>query len=272
MTLHELCLSSLNHEITQALACSKRLEKSAFSNTLAGLGLLHFFVVSGAHLTLILNFSNSFKESKLNLYLKNLALLTFVGMCNGSPPILRVFISYALATSSKAVHTFIPGIISNFASYIMCLLLFSSSKFLIFSTNLSFAFWIMVFLSRTPHILLTTFRLYILSIPFLAFIFGVPHYITIAITPVTATVVGFLLLPASLMAVFSSRFETLAIESWWFFNDFINFINIFFNYPKKFQLEFGFISSKNFIIFNILNFITIYIGIILWRRRSYSFV
>jgi len=271
MFLHDICLSALNHEITQALACGKRLERTFLLDQLASFGLLHFFVVSGAHLNMVIFILSKFKALERRPWLVQFTLLIFVGMCNFSPPILRIFICNFLKNSLGSFHIFTPIFVSHLLSYLICLFIFRHSDVLIFSASLSYTFSLLLFFSRTRRTSLTNFKLYIISIPFFLFVFGVPHFSTLVITPLTAFVLGAFLLPASLLSLLYHRAELFVIRVWWLFQDFINHTSIFFNFPKKIYWENNFVSSENLILFNFMNVLFISTGVILWRRRSYSF-
>lgn len=271
MSLHELCLHSLNHEITQALACSLRLERTHFSQLLANFGLLHFFVVSGAHLNIILFFFNRNAFLNRSLWLKHTVLFAFVTMCNYSPPIFRVFLYQIIKNVLKKHFFFTPTLAVHFLSYLICLLMFAKSNALIFSASLSFTFSFLIFLARRKNKKNLSLRFYLLSFPFFLFVFGVPHISTLVITPLTAFLLGGLLLPASLLSLIYEPSETLTIQFWWWFQDFIKFTAVYFNFPKKLYWDAEFIDSKQLIAFNCFSFLLTSIGIVLWRRKSYSF-
>jgi len=272
MTLHEFCLNSLNHEITKALACSQKLGKSQSFQLLADFGLLHFFVVSGAHFNFILAFLGPTKSAKKALsFLQQTLLFIFVAMCKFSPPILRVFTVYFLKTNLKHTSFFLPSLINHFLSYLFCLILFSNSQNLTMSANLSFLFSLLIFLSKEKSGIRTSQKLYFVGLPFFLFVFGIPHYSSLVLTPFTGLVLSLILLPLSIASVFFNHIEIIAIKSWWAYQDFIKATAVFFNFPKKFSLEDQFINLENLIVFNLIIFTLTAIGVVLWRRKSYSF-
>jgi|GEM_PF-2399237 len=272
MSLHDFCLNSLNHEITQALACGKSLSKSTSFNLLADFGLLHFFVISGAHFNFVLAFLEKSKISnKHSLFFQQVLLFAFVAMCNYSPPIFRVFIVYILKINVSKICFFLPPLINHFTSYLFCLVVFSNSRNLMFSASLSFLFSVLIFSSKEKSKIKTSQKLYFTALPFFLFVFGLPHYSSLILTPITGLLMSLLLLPLSIASIFFDYTEVFAIETWWNYRDFIQSTSIFFGFPKKFSLENQFMNPEKLILFNVLIFIFTSAGVVLWRRKSYSF-
>lgn len=103
--LHLQCVSSLPQESNslpelQALVCGSNFEQLNFSKLYIATGLIHLFVVSGAHLILIqkiLNFGlKPLSLKKFSAFLTFLALFYFAASCEFNAPVTRALISIVL--------------------------------------------------------------------------------------------------------------------------------------------------------------------------------
>jgi len=268
MSLHELCTMTLNHEITQALACGQKIGASPSKKLLANFGLLHFLVVSGAHFNMLIRSLTLFG---LIGYRQVCALLIFVAMCNFAPPVLRVWFFHLSRIQLTRNHIFAPTLVLHMISYVLGIFFFYNKSPLLFSLNLSFVFSLILFLSPAQTTLKGGLCLYLTASPFLMCLFGNPHISSLVLTPFTAVFLNFFLLPGSLASLFSNQFEFLSIEMWWLYKSLLESISIFFNHPNKFYLGSNLISNTKLIVFNMSFFISTAVGVIFWRRRSYSF-
>lgn len=101
---HNLCLKlspeSEYSSVYQSIVCAKRLREPGALYTIKNLGIMHLFVVSGAHLGLIARIlKRIFKSKKLNRPIYGL-LFCYLSVCLFQTPILRAFLS--LITRSLA--------------------------------------------------------------------------------------------------------------------------------------------------------------------------
>ena len=271
MTLHEVCINSLNHEITKALACGARIESTLDSRALARFGLLHFFVVSGAHFNFIHSALNPLSKIKWFNKVCLPMLFLFTSMCQFSPPVLRAFLHQFFRSLENRFLFFCPSVFHHLLSYVFCTVLYQTSSIMLFSTNLSFVFGLLVDLNNNKTPLKQALSIYLTASPFLFFIFGVPHISTVLLTPLVALFVCGLLMPLSLASTVMDHTESFPIHIWWFLKDFIEFTSVFFNHPYQSRHYLELISTKQFFIFNLVFIFTISLGGVLWRRKSFVF-
>ncbi len=96
LDLHSFCLSQVPQSKTthlyEALVCGKKLPNSIQKSQLQSLGLIHLFVVSGAHLHLINRFLNILFRNKIPTLIKLFFLFFFVGCCDFQISALRAWI------------------------------------------------------------------------------------------------------------------------------------------------------------------------------------
>lgn len=261
MTLHEFCLASLNHDITQALACGKRLEHSQTKNIILSFGLLHLFVVSGAHLILI---QKTLSFLKLPKHFNLAASLLLTMSCNFSAPILRVFVQQILQ-SLNLIH--MPRSLLPLLSFLLCL---PTSYYMgnAFSLGLSYLFGQII---RLIDLKKSFSQVSILTLAFPIFfkVLGIPHLSSIFLMPLAGTILC-ALLPLSLISIFSNSLEAFTIKLWWFFEDNLSFINTFYNYPKAPKLSFSSLTSPTVVAYAFVISVTTYLIGVQWKRSSYS--
>ncbi len=261
MTLHYLCLALLNHEITQALTCGKALNYSSSKDLILIFGALHFFVISGAHLNFLKKILHFLKLPK---FLEITALSFFVIICNFSAPVTRSFIQYLLEIQKKL---YIPKELSPLCSYIFCLpiaLLFLNS---LVSLGLSFLFGSII--STLPKKSSSYLLVYSIALPVFLSTLGLPHYSSFLILPFINLLI-FIMLPLSLLSVFSNIIEAATIKVWWLLESSLNYLHIFYNFPQKPQSNFHLFTSLNLFIYGFLIILISYMSGVFWKRSSYS--
>lgn len=261
MNLHQLCLDSLNTEVTQALVCGKRLSPSSIKDFIITFGALHLFVVSGAHLHL---WNECLKIFKLPPLIRKTTLILLLCACDFSAPILRAFTQLEI-TSQKRLH--IPKSMMSFLALLICSPM-AYLKHEIFSLTLSFIFAKIIFVSSNRT---KSQQMFIaaLALPVFTGSLGIPHYSSLFIVPVfTALLVA--LMPLAFLSLFSNYLEYTAVEIWWNLEHALSFIHIFYNHPLKPKASFtpeGILTILTYGL--ILNLFTYTLGV-LWNRKSFS--
>lgn len=270
MNVHNLCLGLLNHEITQALACGKRISFSHSKDLLLTFGALHLFVVSGTHLYFLKHVLKSFTVFKNNSWIIQTFLVLFVCACNFSAPILRVFLQQFLQEHEKKSLRKTPKILLAFSSYCVCFpfcLAFGSLA----SLNLSFLFGLLILTINKASSCWFIIKLYTLSLPLFFTVLGLPHFMSLLATPLLTVFMGSALMPLSFLSLVSGGFEQLAMSFWWMLIDFMSFFEVFLGLPEKPILKAHHFKNQSLTLFNLGFFFFYSIGGVSWRRRSYSF-
>ena len=117
-SLHELCLSQLDHPLNQALVCGKRWPGGEIKNLIINYNLIHLFVVSGAH---ALFFERGLKRIGFNKFFQVLTLGLYTLCCNFSSPISRCFIERLIVLTAKHLHLYLPSQVLKILSGFLCL-------------------------------------------------------------------------------------------------------------------------------------------------------
>ncbi len=108
-TLHEWCLYRVNEhtmdhtDIYSALLCGKRLEERSIRTIFTQVGLIHFMVVSGAHLIFLERLWNKFPSWPFKNILIFFSLLIYSLMSGLNPPVLRALISFLIHRLSQKI-------------------------------------------------------------------------------------------------------------------------------------------------------------------------
>lgn len=95
-----------NSDILQSLTCGFRLAPSSKRNLISSLGLLHFFVVSGAHLSFI-ECSMRTKSNKI-FSAPWLLCVIFALMTGFSPPVFRALVFMTLFRTNSLLKLYLP--------------------------------------------------------------------------------------------------------------------------------------------------------------------
>ena len=137
---HKICLSRLPHESyshaeLQALVCGKNFVDASISDIYKSTGLIHLFVVSGAHLLLIEKILRHFFDpaDKKNIWPLGLCLLIYAFCCNLNPPVTRSLIAMAIGLVTAENHLHWP---ENFKILVCGLLALIFQPFWITSISL----------------------------------------------------------------------------------------------------------------------------------------
>lgn len=262
MNLHNLCLDSLNHSVTQALTCGSRLSYGTPKDLLLTFGALHLFVVSGAHLTGIRKALRSFGLSKKT---EHVFILIFILSCNFSAPLIRTYTQSLL--HKKTLILYVPGVLSPAISYLLC---FPLSYYLNGSLSLSLSLLFGTVISLLPKNFWSYVLIYVLALPVFAFTLGLPHYSSLFLLPLITGFI-FILLPFSFISLFSDYLEAFTIKTWWLLESSLEFLAIFYDFPLKPRANFTSLTNLSLTAYSFLLIITSYLLGVSWKRSSYSF-
>ena len=205
---HEFCLNRLplesySHAELQALVCGKNFVDASISDIYKSTGLIHLFVVSGAHLILIERILRHFFDPthKKNIWLLAFCLLIYAFCCNLNPPVTRSLIALAIGSVTAKNHLRWP---ENFKILICGLfaLIFQPIWITSISLQLSWLAALVVsinslYLSEKNRLLKQSLFFVILA-PVLA-IFQTPNPLTIFMNLIFAPVLEFILFPLGLL-------------------------------------------------------------------------
>ncbi len=214
--LHQNCLDSLPTNSKslpelRALVCGADFAQLDSSSIYIATGLIHLFVVSGAHLILIqkiLNLCTSFnKPKKWPRLLCLIGLIYFSACCDFNPPVTRALISLILVDDFVIKKQFWPV---HFRILIIGLmtLLFNFNWITSLSLQLSWLIALGLLLNREflpdGHPLVRQSLNYILIFPTLLFL-QVPQPIIILIHVIFSTFLEVILFPFALIVRFIHR-------------------------------------------------------------------
>jgi len=261
LNLHELCIWQLDHPLNQSLACGKRWPSSTSKELLLNYNLIHLFVVSGAH---ALFFEKTLKFLGFNKSTQLFSLGLYVLCCNFSSPINRCFMERLLKNFLQKRYFHSPQMITKILSAFLCFP-FSVLKGEITSLLLSLYFSLIVFcIDNSKKFEL---KIFLLSLPVYIWLLGLPPASSLIVLFFATPFIGTLLLPLSLLSLLSDSIEWLSHIFWWYFLDALNFLDVFFNYPKKGLTNFDnwpFIAIHLFILLSILH-----LGLSRWKRHFF---
>ncbi len=282
MDLHQACQDQLNHYLTMALVCGAKVPKGHDKTLLQYFGLIHFLVISGAHVQFILYFfkwleNNILVQKTLNNYLyilttiKLLSLILLNLSTAFTAPIMRVSSFMSTKYLLKKAGLIKPS--RALCTTIVFILIFpiakAKSQELSFILSLSFSLICSICYSKN------TFKfallIYILSLPLYLCLFSPPHILSILLNPLFSFLTAFFLLPLSFLSLFSNSLELIVINIWWSSLDFLSNITIFLNLTTNLESK----SPKSLILFCYLYFFLLLFietfGKPFWIRKSYSF-
>jgi hypothetical protein len=260
-SLHELCLFQLDHPLNRALVCGERWPGGSTKELILNYNLIHLFVVSGAH---ALFFERILKEFGINNFMRISTLGLYVLCCDFSSPISRCFLERLVKRVFNNFHIFLPSDFSKLISFVVCLPL-SIIKGEILSLILSLYFAFVV--SSITNSKSFEVKVMLISMPAYITVLGLPPFSSLLVLICITPVIGVILLPLSFMALISDNVEWLSHMIWWLVLDFIRFLEIFFNYPKKQSANFD--NIVWIIVHLIVLFIFTYFGCMKWRRKLY---
>ncbi len=184
-------------EIYKSIVCGLRLPSNKNKLLLTNAGLIHLFVVSGAHLQLI-------KKLGSKIINNNLFILFLLGgytlLTGASPPVLKAFIFILLKNFSDKFDLSWTSSQTNFKSTLLCILLninLINSYSLILS---SIAIQILI-ISNSNNLFKSQIKFYILMIPTLILL-QIPSPLTILINYFLIPILIMLHLPLTLFTYF----------------------------------------------------------------------
>ena len=301
-SLHELCLSQLDHPLNQALVCGKRWPGGEIKNLIINYNLIHLFVVSGAH---ALFFERGLKRIGFNKFFQVLTLGLYTLCCNFSSPISRCFIERLIVLTAKHLHLYLPSQVLKILSGFLCLPI-SIAKGELISLLLS------VYFSQVVSSILNSkenlnskglhseslnseslnseslnskslpskslnseslnskgfeFKIILISLPIYMAVLGTPPFSALLVLSLATPIIGGILLPLSFMSLVSDNIEWLSHCIWWFLLDALYYVEIFFNFPEKQPSNF---ENSPWILIHLLTlFIFIHFGMTLWKRKLF---
>ncbi len=216
--INKYCLAlsppSAHQEFYQSLVCGKKLQTSPFKNSLQHLGLIHLFVVSGAHLhflsRLLAPVLKCLRISSLRLPL----LLAFVATTAFPMAALRAWVFLALGDFSKNHDLHLSPHQRLLVSVVFCLSLAPDQ---IYSIGLPLSWMACLGLILGRQALSQSALVYVFTFPIIATIQWLSPW-SIAINTFLAPWVGSVLFPISFLTVCLSWLQPLGDLLWSLFN------------------------------------------------------
>lgn len=203
---HHFCLNRLPEQAQayaelQAIVCGKNFTDASVSEIYTSTGLIHLFVVSGAHLLLIQKILQKIYDPKKNGLLIGLCLLIYALCCNLNPPVTRSLIALAISAITFKNHLYWP---ENFKIFLggLVALIFHPAWLTSISLQLSWLAALVVSINSLylakKNILLRQSTFFIFLAPVLIF-FQTPNPLTIFMNLIFAPVLEFILFPLGLL-------------------------------------------------------------------------
>ena len=203
---HFICLNNLPEHSSsiaelKALVCAQNFSSLNESQYYITSGLIHLFVVSGAHLILI---EKIFKKLSVHQYLIFLILLIYGFACGLSAPVTRCLIAFSLSTYLYQKKIYWPP---HFKLLVVGSLTLSFNYNWINSLSLQMS-WIAAFLVilgthfyKENSILFNQSLFYLTLLPSIIF-FQIPSPVVIIINIILAPILEFILFPLGLSVLF----------------------------------------------------------------------
>lgn len=203
---HLFCLNNLPENSSsiaelKALVCAHNFSNLGASELYISSGLIHLFVVSGAHLILI---ENLLKKSNLSQTLIFIALIIYGFACDLNAPVTRCLIAFTLNSFLSAKNIRWPA---HFKLLIIGTLTLSINYNWITSLSLQMS-WIAAFLLilgehfyKESSLLFKQSLFFITLLPTVVF-FQIPSPIVILVNILLAPVLEFILFPLGLLVWF----------------------------------------------------------------------
>ena len=223
--LHESCLlrveeKALQHiDIYSALICGKRLEDQAIKSIFTQVGLIHFMVVSGAHLIFLEQIWSKFPRWPFKNIVIFSSLLIYAVMSGFHPPVLRALISFILYRVCSTYHLGWNPYWKIMLSGIIVLIL--QPKW-VTSVSLQLS-WIgsLGFVTSRYSKFLSSFLIYFLILPVISQ-WTILHPLSIGMNFIFFPLLSVTLFPLS---IFSFIFPFLFPLTSFFWSNWINFLN-----------------------------------------------
>ncbi len=263
LPLNELCLKLLDHPLNRALVCGTSWPEGEIKDLILNFNLIHLFVVSGAH---ALFFEKLLKLIGLKKKVQLLVLLIYVLTCNFSSPIARCFFERLSLIFLNKTGVFLPPPFLKVISAALTLptaLLKGEMLSLILSLYFS---TLITCLGIKKHL---EIKFILLAAPTYISMLGLPPLSALFPLILLSPLIGFVILPLSFLGLLFDRAEWLSHFFWWEFLNSLDFLNIFFNYPKKSLANF---ENLNWLLGHLLVLlITLHIGTVYWKRKSFFY-
>lgn len=261
--LHTECLTLLHHDLLKALVCGKRIPQSSLKELCANFNLLHLFVVSGVHVYFL---ESRLKRLTQNTIFINIFLTVYGCTCNFSAPILRVLVERFIKNLQTKLLIHIPTLPRLGLSFLFCLPI-SLFKDEFVSLSLSFYFSLLIKSIFYNSNLSKNIVIFLLAHPIFIYGLGLPSFYSVFVISFSGYLVGHLLLPLAFLSLISESVQHLTIHLCWQLEEVLQFIDIFFNYPKT-NVNLSH-SNFNFIFFHSLTLIIfLTLGHIFWKRKT----
>ncbi len=223
--LHQNCLNWLPQQSQSlpelgALVCGANFSQIETSELYVATGLIHLFVVSGAHLILlhqVIDFPLRFFEKEfcwkdfVRPSICFILLLVYAGICELNPPVTRSLLGLVLANPFFFGKNFWP---THFKVFIAGLLTLLINPLWVTSISLQLSWLIGLAMSlnaeffRDKHVLIRQSLNYILIFPVLL-LFQFPNPYSILMNVIFAPVLEFILFPLALLTGFFPIFVAL---------------------------------------------------------------
>ncbi len=209
--LQEICTQSIADTPYQdryaALACGEKLPRGLFLDHLQRLGIIHVFVVSGAHLSFLAVILELLRRG---LFLPRaslpLALAIYCGLTGGAPPIARAFLARLLSSLNRRYKFFWLSTDRSLLAGLLCLCLHppwiqSYSLMLSWMAALVLDFCAATrSQSRWPQPFRVSFWMYLGLSPFLLAL-GQPSIFSVLTNTLLAPLLCFFLFPMALLTL-----------------------------------------------------------------------
>ncbi|MFZ3230311.1 MAG: ComEC/Rec2 family competence protein [Pseudobdellovibrio sp.] len=207
---HQNCLSGLPHTSTatnelQAIVCGQNFSSAQTSQLYISTGLIHLFVVSGAHLILLERLLNATSitllSKKLPLLLILISLIVYTLACEMNPPITRSLISIFISLLLNKNYLRWPA---NYKLFLVGIITLCINPDWASSVSLQLS-WIAglvvsianLYFSKNDFLLKQSLY-YIFLWPLLIFL-SVPSYLVILVNLIFAPLLEFVLFPMGLL-------------------------------------------------------------------------
>ncbi len=235
LDLHTLCM---NHSpntawrfIYQALVCGEKLPQSAQKITLQNIGLIHLFVVSGAHLHLLKYFLDKITKGKVPFFIEVFLLFIFVAICNFQITALRAWIQILLNKGNQVFYLNYSRFQILLLSVLSCLLI-NPSKITSLSLVLSWGACLGLF--SFSSFFLRSFACYLILFPVInAFSYLSPW--SVVINAFISPIIACFLFPLTLMSFALSPLVPMTDSLWSACFYLLNFLDMSLNKPQASQ-------------------------------------
>jgi competence protein ComEC len=258
----------------QALVCAKNLSSGKSSDLLIASGLIHLFVVSGSHLSLIKKFLTFIFQKLCNNRIENswfaqiiiLGILFFYcALCDFNPPILRSFVSYAFFSLLHLTQLRWKTENTTLIAGLCCLILsppWVNSVSLQMSWLAALTLIIIHRCYQNTSMLFQTSLFYVQLLTTYNFI-GIPSLLSIGVSTVLTPLLEFFLFPLALIVFILPQLG-------WLFDHFINVLYFILEHLEL-HIIFRPYQSEQLIFFNWLLIFGLHLFLLfLPRQRSHA--